>query len=139
MISAVCQTNSELKTLKVLIVDDNETFRTDLKEFLDHQDGVDIIAEASNGQDAIYFTHSLHPDLVLLDISLPGMSGIEVAREIKEFFHDTRIVFVTIHEEKTYQAIAETLGADGFVCKSSMKKDLPRVLQRIKDLFSEIS
>ena len=117
---------------KILLADDNEDFRASLAEYLNQQFDVAVVGQVGNGMEAIYSTHAMHPDLVLMDISMPGMSGLEAAREIKAFSPATKVVFVTIHEDKTYQALAEVLGVDGFVCKSSVKQDLPNVLARLR-------
>jgi NarL family two-component system response regulator LiaR len=123
--------NNDMIAFKILLADDNEEFRASLAEYLDQQSGVAVVGQVGDGRAAIYATHSLRPDLVLMDISMPGMSGLEAARQIKGFAPSTKIVFVTIHEDKTYQALAEVLGVDGFVCKSSVKQDLPKVLARV--------
>jgi len=117
---------------KILLADDNEEFRASLAEYLNQQPGVAVVGQVGDGMAAVYSTHSLRPDLILMDISMPGMSGLEAERQIKVFSPATKIVFVTIHEDKTYQALAEVLGVDGFVCKSSVKHDLPGVLARVR-------
>jgi DNA-binding NarL/FixJ family response regulator len=117
---------------KVLIVDDNELFRKALAKFMKRQQKFQVIKQAANGDEAVALTQRLHPDLVLMDISMPGMSGVEAAQRIKQRFPGIKIVFVTIHDEETYQTLVKSLNFDGFVCKSSLKRDLPRVLQQIK-------
>jgi len=121
-----------MRRLKVLIVDDNELFRKVLAKFMKRQPNFQVIGQARDAHEAIALNQSLHPDLVLMDISMPGMSGVEAARLIKEHHPDTKIVFVTIHESETYQTLTEVLEVDGFVCKSYLKRDLPRVLQQLK-------
>jgi DNA-binding NarL/FixJ family response regulator len=120
------------KVLDILVVDDNDAFRADLLNFLENQQGIEIVGEASKGYEAMRMCMSLHPDLILLDISMPGINGFEAAQQIKRLSPSTKIVFVTIHEEETYQAIAETLNVDGFVCKSSLKHDLPKILSHMQ-------
>jgi DNA-binding NarL/FixJ family response regulator len=115
-----------------LVVDDNDSYRCNLVDFLQKQEDVQIVGQARDGLEAMSMTHSLHPDLVLIDISMPGVGGLEATRHIKEYRPDTKVVFVTIHEERTYQILADILHADGFVCKSSVKEDMPRVLKKMK-------
>ena len=117
---------------KVIIADDNEEFRKALGDMITEYSGFEIIAQAKNGREALSLTEILHPDLVFLDISMPEMNGLEAARAIKEHSPLTRIIFVTIHEERTYRAVAEFLPADGFVSKASLKLDLKNVLRTIK-------
>ncbi len=118
--------------MTVLVVDDNDSYRADLIDFLEKQEDVQIIGQARDGLEAMSLTHTLNPDLVMIDISMPGVGGLEATRHIKEYRPDTRVVFVTIHEERTYQILADILQADGFVCKSSAKRDIPKVLRKIR-------
>ncbi|MBI3189436.1 MAG: response regulator transcription factor [Ignavibacteriales bacterium] len=118
--------------IKVLIVDDNEEFRTTLNQMIREHEGFEVIAQAKNGREAIYLTQILSPDIVFMDISMPELNGLEAARTIKESSPQTQIIFVTIHEERTYRAVAEFLPADGFISKASLKLDLKNVLRNIK-------
>ncbi|RPH37992.1 DNA-binding response regulator [bacterium] len=118
--------------MTVLVVDDNDSYRADLIDFLQKQDDIQIIGQARDGLEAMSLTHTLNPDLVMIDISMPGVGGLEATRHIKEYRPDTKVVFVTIHEERTYQILADILQADGFVCKSSAKRDIPKVLRKIR-------
>ncbi len=118
--------------MTVLVVDDNDSYRADLIDFLQKQEDVQIIGQARDGLEAMSLTHTLNPDLVMIDISMPGVGGLEATRHIKEYRPGTKVVFVTIHEERTYQILADILQADGFVCKSSAKRDIPKVLRRIR-------
>jgi DNA-binding NarL/FixJ family response regulator len=93
------------------------------------RNGVEIVGKADNGKDAVLQARSLHPDLILMDISMPVMSGLEAARQIKESSPEIKVVFVTIHEEGTYQSLAKVLGVDGFVCKTDLKRELPRMIE----------
>lgn len=117
--------------MKILIVDDNEEFRSGVRSFLETHTNYEVVGQAKDGPEAFALLQIVHPDLVLLDISMPRMSGFEAANVIKAVSPDTKIVFLTVHEEATFQAIAETISVDGYVCKSSLKSELPRVLQAI--------
>ena len=119
-------------SVKVLIADDNEEFRTSLSQLIREQDGFEIIAEAKNGREALTLTQILTPDIVFLDISMPEMNGLDAAKAIKESSPHTQIIFVTIHEERTYRAVAEFLPADGFISKAFLKLDLKNVLRKLK-------
>lgn len=122
--------------LSVLVVDDNTIYRTGLAEYLQKQDGVRVIGQAKDGLEAISLALTLDPDLIFMDISMPGLGGLEATKRIKQQSKETKVVFVTIHEEKTYQVLAELLQADGFICKSSVKQDLPKVLEHIRSTMS---
>src|SRR5436309_5239475 len=103
--------------LRVLIADDGEAFRTDLKSFLETQRNIDVVGEAGNGIRAINLAQTLRPDLILMDISMPGIAGPEAVQVIKNISPDSKIVFVTIHEEGIFKEIAQQMNLDGLIPK----------------------
>lgn len=122
-----------MSSLSVLVVDDNDSFRRELVEYLTIQPDVKIIGQARSGEEAIRLTASLNPDLVLMDISMPTMDGLEATKQIKEQGSRAKVVIVTIHEEGTYRQLAEYIRADGFVSKSSVRRDIPKVFEKIRN------
>ena len=120
--------------LRILIADDNDTFRSDLRSFLESQRDIDVVGEAGNGMRAINLAQSLRPDLILMDISMPGMAGPEAVQVIRSISPQSRIVFVTIHEEGIFQEIAREMELDGLIPKRTLKESLPPVLERFKKL-----
>lgn len=118
------------RKLTVIVADDNASFRADLIRYVERQVAVDIVGEAKDGLEAIELVRSLHPDLILLDITMPVMGGLEAARHIRSSDPNTKIVFITIHDEGTYQALATALGVDGFISKNHINRDLNRLLVR---------
>lgn len=130
---------NNMQSMKVLIADDQDEFRTSLAEFINKHEGFEVIGQATNGDEAITLTKILSPDLILMDISMPRLNGIDAARQIKEFAPAMKIVFITIHEEHTYRALVKLLHVHGYVCKSSLKQELPTVLQQMKENESSIS
>ncbi|TAK58882.1 MAG: response regulator transcription factor, partial [Bacteroidetes bacterium] len=119
--------------IKTLVVDDNESFRNILVEFLATMKDVEIVGQASSGREAIMKAQILKPDLILMDISMDEMDGFKAASLIKEKLEKVKIIFITIHKAETYRYIAALLQADGFVWKNSMQEELPMKLQRIKN------
>ena len=117
-----------MRFLRILIAADHEGFREEVAKYLKAQQGVEVVGKADNGIDAVSQARSLHPDLILMDISMPVMSGLEAARQIKEAAPEIKVVFVTIHEEGTYQSLAKVLGVDGFICKTDLKRELPKMI-----------
>ncbi len=118
-----------MRFLRILIADDHEGFREEVTHYLKMRNGIEIVGKADNGRDAVLQAKALHPDLILMDISMPVMSGLEAARQIKESSPDIKVVFVTIHEEGTYQSLAKVLGVDGFICKTDLKRELPKMIE----------
>lgn len=120
-------------TIKILLVDDNPTFRLAICKFLGTLPETKVIGQAANGPDALRKVEQLKPDLVLLDISMPGMSGLEVARSLQNQNppSTTGVVFLTMHDTADYRAAAATVGALGLIVKDSLTVELPPVVERM--------
>jgi DNA-binding NarL/FixJ family response regulator len=112
---------------RVLLADDLRDIRERVKELL--QEDFDIVGSVQNGQEAIQAASVLNPDLLILDISMPGLSGIQVASRLCESGCRTKVVFLTIHEDRDYVEAAFSAGASGYVCKSRVATDLIPALQ----------
>lgn len=110
--------------IKLLLVDDHEVVRTGLRMLLDEQPGMDIIAEADTGKQAEKLVDELEPDVVVMDITLPDISGIEVTRQIKASHPEISIVALTIHEDEQYFFEMLQAGASGYVPKRAAPEDL---------------
>ena len=113
-----------MKTTKILIVDDHEVVRDGLKNILTSLENISIAGEAGNGEDAVKMYSSLKPDLVIMDISMPGMNGIEATRVIKEKDPDARILILTMHDNQEYLNQIIRSGAKGFILKNTDKEEL---------------
>jgi DNA-binding NarL/FixJ family response regulator len=107
---------------RVMIADDRETILDAVVALL--QDSFNVVGMASDGRTALAAVLKLEPDLVVLDISMPGMTGIEVAKELKCRSNKTRIVFLTVHEDSDIIATCLSVGALGYVLKALMDSDL---------------
>ncbi len=113
-----------MKNIKILIVDDHEVVRDGLKNILLSLNNVAIVGEAANGEDSISMYDSLKPDLVIMDISMPGMNGIEATRIIKENDPNAKILILTMHDNQEYLNQIIRSGAKGFVLKNTDKEEL---------------
>lgn len=116
MASGITSVKSSSK-LRVLVVDDHELVRDGIVSIL--KDRWDICGEDGNGVEAIQKTRDLRPDLVLLDLSMPVMSGTEAAKSIRAVAPATKIIFISIHDSPTIADLVRIAGADGFVSKHS--------------------
>jgi DNA-binding NarL/FixJ family response regulator len=114
----------------VLIVDDHPIIREALKAKLIDW-GWNVLAEAEDGRHALEYTEGLCPDVVLVDISLPDMSGLEVTRRIKESFPGVHVVVLTVHREASYLVEAFAAGASGYVAKRSALDKLSACLDAV--------
>ena len=113
-----------MKTTKILIVDDHEVVRDGLKNILTSLENISIAGEAGNGEDAVKMYSTLKPDIVIMDISMPGMNGIEATRVIKEKDPDARILILTMHDNQEYLNQIIRSGAKGFILKNTDKEEL---------------
>jgi two-component system response regulator NreC len=109
---------------RLLLVDDHAVIRLGLNMLLENEADLEIVGEAENASDAIQMVTTLHPDVVLLDIGLPDMSGIEAAAEIKRIAPDTAIVALTIHEDEEYFYKMLEAGASAYVPKRAAPEEL---------------
>jgi len=108
----------------ILIVEDHDAVRRSLRDWLEVEFPRCRVIEAGSGEEAIALLRTESPRLVLMDISLPGTSGIEATRQIKASLPATHIVMLTIHEGETYRADAIEAGASAYVPKRAMQTEL---------------
>lgn len=113
-----------MKKITVLIADDHEVVRDGIKELLRHQPDIEIAGEASNGKEAIKSVRALHPDVVLLDISMPELSGLEAINIIRRVIPPPEVVVLTMYDKDTYIRELFNAGARGFVLKASPSREI---------------
>ena len=110
--------------LPVLIVDDQAPFRAAMKAVLKRAVEFELVGEAASGREAVSLEEELHPALVLMDINMPEMSGIEATREITKLGLRSAVLVFTMHESKNLSSTVQDAGARGFVLKSHAARDL---------------
>ncbi len=119
----------------MLVVDDHDGMRASLVSWLAHVVPQCRLIEAASGEAAVQLVLAAHVDLVLMDISLPGISGIEAARHIKAASAATRVVMLTMHDGADYRAASAAAGASGFVFKGMMHQQLPPLIHTLLGAF----
>jgi DNA-binding NarL/FixJ family response regulator len=107
-----------LASVRILLVDDFEPWRRAVCAILEQDKDLEVIFEASDGLEAVQKSAELQPDLVLLDIGLPNLDGLEAARKIRQFSPGSKIIFLTMHDDQDVVQEALRIGALGFVVKS---------------------
>ncbi len=116
---------------RILIVDDHEVVRIGLKSLLDRYDHFDIVGEAGSAKEAIEKVSKIHPDVVLMDIRLPGVSGIEACEEITNNYPDTKVIMLTSYAEDEMLFSAIRAGASGYVLKQISAEDLVHAIESV--------
>lgn len=120
--------------IRVLLADDNREFADGVRTWLESQGGFEVVGVVHTGRDAIREAKHLNPDLVLTDLNMPDLNGIEVSQLLKSSPDAPRVVVVSLHESETIRAKAWSAGADGYVPKPRVMDDLMVV---IRELFPE--
>lgn len=118
-----------MSKLTLLLVDDHEVVRTGLRMLLESQPDISIIGEASTGEEALAMVDQLQPDVVVMDITLPDISGIEATKHIKQSHPDVAVVALTIHEDEQYFFQMLQAGVSGYVPKRAAPEDLISAIQ----------
>ncbi len=113
-----------MANIRLLLVDDHEVVRTGLRMLLESQQKMEIVGEASSGYEALKLCHELEPDVVVMDLTLPDASGIEITRQIKQALPQVNVVALTIHEEQEYFFEMLKAGASGYIPKRAAPEDL---------------
>jgi DNA-binding NarL/FixJ family response regulator len=116
---------------RILLVDDHEVVRLGLKALLDHHAQFEVVGEAGSAKEALEQVGRLHPDIVLMDIRLPGVSGIEACEEVIRQYPDTRVVMLTSYAEDEMLFSAIRAGASGYILKQIGGEDLVRALEAV--------
>jgi DNA-binding NarL/FixJ family response regulator len=117
--------------IRVLIADDHGIVRSGLRMLIDRQNDMEVIAEADDGVDALEWTQSAHPDVAVLDVSMPRMTGLQAAREIRSHSPDTRVLLLSMHDDEHYFFEGLEAGAAGYVLKRAADTDLIDALRTV--------
>lgn len=118
-----------MKTIRVLIADDHALVRESVRAILAHEGDIEIVATAGNGQEAIDLTASHHPDVVVMDISMPKMDGIHATEIIHSKQASTGIVILSMHVNAALIQQALRMGARGYVLKRQVTDELPKAIR----------
>lgn len=117
--------------IKLLIVDDHQVLREGLCMLLGKTPDIEVIGEASNGEAAISKTKSLFPDVILMDITMPGISGLEAARQIIKSNPDVKILLLSVHESDEYLAEMLNIGLAGYILKTASGTEVASAIRAV--------
>jgi len=119
--------------IKVLVVDDHQLFREGIVNLLFSAENIEVVAQAEDGIDAIEKAKHYKPDVVLLDITMPRMNGIETTKKLKSLMPKIKIVSLSMHSEKQYVKGVLEAGADGYLLKNCTNRQLTEAIQSVFD------
>jgi DNA-binding NarL/FixJ family response regulator len=117
--------------LHILVADDHGIVRSGIRMLIDRQDGMRVVAEAEDGLQAVDLAQSTRPDVAILDVSMPRMTGLQAAREIKLRTPDTSVLLLSMHDDERYFFDAVDVGASGYVLKRAADTDLIDAIQAV--------
>ncbi len=119
------------KKHRIVIAEDHTILREGLRALLSSNSDLEIVGEAEDGKEAIRCVETLKPDLVLIDLTMPKMNGMEAIKEIKNRFPDTKVLVLTVHKVEEYILAVFQHGADGYVLKDASKSELLMAIESI--------
>src|ERR1039457_908464 len=140
----------EMAKIRILLTDDHTLFRQGIRNLFSAEPDLEIIGEAANASDAVALARQVHPDVVLMDVGMTGMSSFEATRLIRKERPETRVVFLSMYDDEDYLAECMEIGASGYILKESPADQLvtairevhrggsylsPRLLPRLVDGF----
>jgi len=120
-----------VKKIRILLVDDHPIVREGIKSALSKRKNISIVGEADTGEEAMVKARKLSPDVILMDINMPGMSGLETSRRLRKSVPDSKILALTMHENREYVLEMTQLGARGYVFKDSSPSELLRAIEAV--------
>jgi len=120
-----------MEEISLLIVDDHEVVRIGLRSFLETQKGIRVVAEASNGEQAIELALLHKPDIILMDITMPVMDGLEATRKLHSISPDCKVLALTVHDDKQYFMQMLAAGASGYITKQAVADDLMGAIKTV--------
>lgn len=120
-----------MKPIQVLLADDHALVRAGIRALLEKIDQVQVVGEASDGQQALDLIKQLGPNVVLLDLTMPGLSGFEVLKETRERFPDVNMIVLSVHDSAEYALHALRSGAVGYLPKSAASAELEVAIERV--------
>ena len=118
-----------MSEIRVLLAEDHTIVRKGLRSLLDAEGTVTVVGEAENGRQAISQVEQLHPDVVVMDIGMPGLNGLEATRQIKKRFPDVKVLILTVHTGEEYILQILRAGASGYLVKQAAPTDLVQAIQ----------
>jgi DNA-binding NarL/FixJ family response regulator len=122
-----------MKPNQIVLADDHILFRRGVKKIIEEVDGLQVVGEADDGLELLKLLKETRPDLVILDIAMPNLRGLEAAREIKGLYPEVKVLLLTMHKKKIFLQQGLEAGVDGFLVKEIADTELVQAIQAIRE------
>ena len=117
--------------LKLLLVDDHDLVRNGIRRILDDVEGFDVVGEAQTGEEAVKMCRKSPPDIVLMDMSMPGIGGLEATKQVLRICPDVKVIALSVHKENPFPAKVMQMGAFGYLTKEAAPQEMIRAIQKV--------
>ena len=121
-----------MKPITVLLAEDHQIVREGFRSLLKHEPDIEVVGEAANGRQAVQLTRKLRPDVVMMDIAMPLLNGLEATRQIRKDLPGTKILFLSAHSDDAYVEEVAVLGATGFLLKQTSSENLATAIREVQ-------
>jgi DNA-binding NarL/FixJ family response regulator len=128
-----------MKPIRILLADDHNLLREGLRALLERQEGFEVVAEASDGREALRLAGEHRPDVVVMDIAMPALNGIDATKRIAETCVPAAVIILSMHDDESYIVRALNAGARGYLLKDSLKADLLAAINAVSQGHSYFS
>ena len=119
--------------IRILVADDHALLRDGIRSLLGAYDDLDIIGEAADGKESVEKAEELVPDIIIMDIAMPTMDGIQATRLIMKQLPDTKVLILTQHDNREYISLCQEIGAAGFVPKRALARELVSAIRAVQE------
>ena len=131
MVEAEAQETTAADRVRVLLVDDHELVRAGIRSLLERLPEVEVVAEASDGREAIRIVEDHNPDIVLTDIAMPVVNGLELTRQLADKFPNVRVVILSMYSDEEHVSLALRCGAAGYLLKGAAREELKLAIRAV--------
>ena len=121
-----------MNRITVLLAEDHQIVREGFRSLLEHESDIEVVGEAETGRQAVQLTRKLRPAVVVMDIAMPLLNGMEAARQIRKSFPETRVLFLSAHSDDAYIDKVAVLGATGFLLKQTSSANLAKAIREVQ-------
>jgi DNA-binding NarL/FixJ family response regulator len=121
-----------MKRITVLLADDHQIVREGFRSLLEHERDIEVVGEAETGRQAVQLTRTLRPEVVVMDIAMPLLNGLEATRQIRKDLPDTKVIILSAHDDDAYVEQVTVLGAAGFMLKQTSSHNLATAIREVQ-------